>query len=70
MIEKSSKMMFVIAIVLELTLYASYITYDSASAIEPGVCIHRPDESWACNCPSGTHQEDISNISSSSSDNT
>lgn len=73
MIEKSNIKMFVITIVLGLTFSVSYITYQSASAIEP-VCSggggYMPP---TCKCPSGTLQEGsicVSDLSPSNANTT
>ena len=68
MIEKSVIKMFVIATVLGLTFCLSYITYQSASAIEP-VCTNRPYMTPSCTCPSGTNQEGNICIPDTSSSN-
>ena len=69
MIEKSIIKMFVIAISLGLTICLSYITYQSASAIEP-VCSggggYIPP---TCTCPSGTIKDGNICVTDTSSSN-
>ncbi len=77
MIEKSNRKMFVISIVLGLTFGVSYITYQSAYAIEPGCtqnpygpgCTQNPSIGSSNICSSGTLQNPNICVSDKSSSN-